>query len=103
MNWKGCERKRYWPNLRHYLGICMEGLWKSAKILVRTVPTKIGTEHFTNTSQNCYCLIHIARPILMVFDLQLYVYTCICIGLRHGESGTNMVSSESIKTRRINV
>jgi hypothetical protein len=26
MNWKGCERKRPWPNLRYYVGIFLEGL-----------------------------------------------------------------------------
>jgi hypothetical protein len=28
MNWKGCGRKRLWPNLRSYPGICLEGLRK---------------------------------------------------------------------------
>jgi hypothetical protein len=28
MNWKGCGRKQSWPDLRYYLGICLEGLSK---------------------------------------------------------------------------
>jgi hypothetical protein len=32
MNWKGCGRKRSWPNLRYYLGICL-GLRKTTKNL----------------------------------------------------------------------
>jgi hypothetical protein len=31
MNWKGCGRKRSWPNLRYYTGICLEGLRKTTK------------------------------------------------------------------------
>jgi hypothetical protein len=33
MNWKGCKRKRLWPNARHYLGICLEELRKTTKDL----------------------------------------------------------------------
>jgi hypothetical protein len=33
MNWKGCGRKRSWPNKRHYPGIFLEGLRKSTKNL----------------------------------------------------------------------
>jgi hypothetical protein len=29
MNWKGCGRKRLWPELRHYLGIFQERLRKT--------------------------------------------------------------------------
>jgi hypothetical protein len=32
MNWKRCERKRSWPNLRYNSGICPEGLKKTSKI-----------------------------------------------------------------------
>jgi hypothetical protein len=32
MNWKGCERKQLWPNLRYHPGICLEGLGKPQKI-----------------------------------------------------------------------
>jgi len=35
MNWKGCERKWSWPNLRYYPGICLEGLRKTTKNSVR--------------------------------------------------------------------
>jgi hypothetical protein len=31
MNGKGCGRKRSWPNLRYYPGICLEGLRKATK------------------------------------------------------------------------
>jgi hypothetical protein len=31
MNWKGCGRKRSWPNLTCYPGICPEGLRKPLK------------------------------------------------------------------------
>jgi hypothetical protein len=30
-NWKGCGRKRSWPNLRYYHGICLEGVRKNTK------------------------------------------------------------------------
>jgi hypothetical protein len=33
MNWKGCGRKRSWPNLRYYSGICQERLRKTTKNL----------------------------------------------------------------------
>jgi hypothetical protein len=33
MNWKGCGRKRSWPNLRYYPDICLEGLRKKTKNL----------------------------------------------------------------------
>jgi hypothetical protein len=33
MNWKECGRKQQWPNLRCYLGICLEGLSKTTKNL----------------------------------------------------------------------
>jgi hypothetical protein len=33
MNWKGCGRKRYWPNSWYYLSICLEGLMKTTKPL----------------------------------------------------------------------
>jgi hypothetical protein len=33
MNWKGCGKKRSWPNLIYYPGICLEGLRKARKIL----------------------------------------------------------------------
>jgi hypothetical protein len=34
MNWKGCGRKKSWPNLRYYPGICLEGLRKNKEISV---------------------------------------------------------------------
>jgi hypothetical protein len=34
MNWKGCGRKRSWPILMYYLGICLEGLRKTTKLSV---------------------------------------------------------------------
>jgi hypothetical protein len=30
-NKSGCRRKRLWPNLRYYPGMCLEGLKKSTK------------------------------------------------------------------------
>jgi hypothetical protein len=33
MNWKGCERKRSWPNLRYYPSICLEGPRKTVQNL----------------------------------------------------------------------
>jgi hypothetical protein len=35
MNWKGCGRKRSWPNLRYYPYICLEGLKKTMKNLIQ--------------------------------------------------------------------
>jgi hypothetical protein len=35
MNWKECGRKRWWPNLRCYAGILVEGLRKPRKTSVR--------------------------------------------------------------------
>jgi hypothetical protein len=31
VNWKGYRRKRAWPNLRYYIGICLEELRKIPK------------------------------------------------------------------------
>ena len=36
MNWKGCRKKRAWPNLRYYHGMYTEGLGKPTAILVIT-------------------------------------------------------------------
>jgi hypothetical protein len=33
INWRGCGRKRSWPNLRAYSDICLEGLRKTTKCL----------------------------------------------------------------------
>jgi hypothetical protein len=33
MNWKGRERKRSWPNVRYYPGVCFKGLRKTTKNL----------------------------------------------------------------------
>jgi hypothetical protein len=33
MNWKYCRRKRSWPNLRYYPGICLEGLKRTTRLL----------------------------------------------------------------------
>jgi hypothetical protein len=33
MNWKGCGRKRLWPNLTYYIGMFMEGLRKTTNNL----------------------------------------------------------------------
>jgi hypothetical protein len=35
MNWRVHERKRLWPILRYYPGICLEGLWKTTKNVSR--------------------------------------------------------------------
>jgi hypothetical protein len=35
MNWKGHKRKRPWPNLRYYTGICLKELSKIVKTSVR--------------------------------------------------------------------
>jgi hypothetical protein len=35
MNLKGCGRKRLWPNLRYYSGICMGGLKKQENLQER--------------------------------------------------------------------
>jgi hypothetical protein len=33
MNWDGCGRKQFWPNMRYYHGICLVGLRNVTKIL----------------------------------------------------------------------
>jgi hypothetical protein len=35
INWKGCDRKLLWPNLRFYAGIILEGLRKTTKASIR--------------------------------------------------------------------
>lgn len=37
MNWKGCRKKRSWPMLRYYPGICLEGLRTSKNISVQAI------------------------------------------------------------------
>jgi hypothetical protein len=46
MNWKGRRRKRSWPYLRHYLGVCLEGFRKNRNASVRLIGAllKIWTE-----------------------------------------------------------
>jgi hypothetical protein len=44
INWKGYGRKRSWRNLRHYPGICLEGLRKTTKNLrIAGLQAKIWT------------------------------------------------------------
>lgn len=45
--------RRPWPNLSHYLGICLKVPWKTIKILTRivSVPAENRTELFANRSQ----------------------------------------------------
>jgi hypothetical protein len=40
MNWKGCGRKRLWPNLKYYAGILLEELKKTTKNLSQVSPSK---------------------------------------------------------------
>jgi hypothetical protein len=44
MNWEGRGRKRQCLDLRCYSGICLEGLRKTTKNLVKTKKTVRGTE-----------------------------------------------------------
>jgi hypothetical protein len=46
-------RRRPWPNLSNYPGICPKVLWKTIKILTRTIsiPAENRPEHFPNTRQ----------------------------------------------------
>jgi hypothetical protein len=41
MNWKGCARKRWWPNLRHFSGVCLDGLWEAAITSVGLVAYRV--------------------------------------------------------------
>jgi hypothetical protein len=51
---KGRERKRWWPNLRFFPGICLEGLRKLKKNLdgVAGLRAEIWTQNLPNTKQN---------------------------------------------------
>jgi hypothetical protein len=43
MNCKECARKRSWPNLRRYPGICLEGLGNTTKkTSLRLVDLRVG-------------------------------------------------------------
>jgi hypothetical protein len=55
MNWKDCGRKRSWPNLRHYTGICLEGLRQPRKASVRiaALRAEILRRELLNTKQEC--------------------------------------------------
>jgi hypothetical protein len=48
MNWRGCERYWFWPNLR-YPEVCMEGLRKTMKEL-RLYGMPVDIEHKRETS-----------------------------------------------------
>jgi hypothetical protein len=56
MNWKGCERKRSWFNLKYYPAIYPEELRKILEISVMIMDDLAGiqTGHFLKTSQKCY-------------------------------------------------
>jgi hypothetical protein len=55
MNWKGHGRKRSWPNLWYYLGICLEELRKSTKASARIagLRAEILNYDLPNTNQEC--------------------------------------------------
>jgi hypothetical protein len=51
-NWKECERKGSWPNLRYCPGICLIGLWKTTKDLRRVgLAAEIGIGHLSDSRQ----------------------------------------------------
>jgi hypothetical protein len=62
MNWRGCGRKRSWPNLRHYLGIYLEGLKEITKNLIHDSRfwAEIWTRDLQNTTQEWLPL----RPVM---------------------------------------
>jgi hypothetical protein len=56
MNWKECERKRLWPNMRHYLNIFMEGLKTVTKKVSSRFPGRHSIWHPQNTRHKLHTL-----------------------------------------------
>jgi hypothetical protein len=45
-NWKWCERKRSWPILRYYSGICLEGMRITRNTVLRAEIWTRGTSNY---------------------------------------------------------
>lgn len=58
-----CRRKRSWPELRYYAGICLQGLGVDMLRQSR-VPAKIWPGQWSSSSEKCCCLSQLARFIL---------------------------------------
>jgi hypothetical protein len=55
MNWKGCRRKRLWPDLRYCPGICLDGLRITAKNLrISDLQDEIWTRDLPNIPTHLY-------------------------------------------------
>jgi hypothetical protein len=55
MNWKGCRRRRLWPDFRNYTGIFLEVLRKITKTSVRIagLRAEILARGLLSTKQEC--------------------------------------------------
>jgi hypothetical protein len=64
MNWKGCRRKRSLPDLRHYWGICLEGLRKTTKNLSQDSKKHIDLQ-YTQVKQTKKppCIVLTRKPV----------------------------------------
>jgi hypothetical protein len=61
MNWKRPERKRSWPGLRHYPGICLEELGKTTKTKDTRDPSRDSNRAHTEYKLKLYSLSHLCR------------------------------------------
>jgi hypothetical protein len=52
VNWKGCERKRSWPNLSSYPGLYLEILRKTTKTSQDNPSLELGISHIGSRDVN---------------------------------------------------
>jgi len=60
MNWKGCERKRLWSDLRHSTGIFVKGL----------------RDHIENLSEGSKCVSRKRKAAPPKYKSYIYIITC---------------------------
>jgi hypothetical protein len=100
MNWKGCWRKRLWPDLRYYSGISQDVLWSTTKN--RSHDTRSpGSHSITTQIQIKKEVLGTTNHLLSVIRhgphwkrrVQLFFYCCLCIRYRGNVSTEPLTSN----------
>jgi hypothetical protein len=76
MNWKGCGRKRSWPNFRYDLGIHLDRLRKTTKSLSQCSRYPDQTRNLPNMKDFDHALCHelVTFEKCMVWSRRLYSF-----------------------------
>jgi hypothetical protein len=85
MNCKGFGKKRTWPNLRYYPGICLEGLrkpWKTSVMITGLQPEiLIGTSWIQSSSVNPSTMALVTKhqaQLLLFWSFGIHLTTPVC-------------------------